>query len=192
MAWVDMETTGLEASKDVPLELGIILTDEWGNKINLASWLVWEENDISFQAGVKRGHENEFVEPMHTASGLWSDLENSPDVFSRDEVDDMVVDFLLDNHVELGTLPMCGNSIGSLDRPFTLVHFPRFNKALNYRNVDMSSLKEICKMVNPGLFENLKPIIGTKADATHRVLDDCDASIREYQTYLEEFLIVGD
>lgn len=192
MAWVDMETTGLEASKDVPLELGIILTDEWGNKINLASWLVWEEDSEDFQAGVKRGRENEFVNDMHTKSGLWRDLENSPDVFSRDEVARMAIDFLIDNDVELGSLPMCGNSIGSLDRPFTLVHFPALNASLHYRNIDMSSLKEICKMVNPGLFENLKPIIGTKADATHRVLDDCDASIREYQTYLEEFLIVGD
>lgn len=188
MAWVDLETTGLDANEDVPLELGIILSDRFGHEVACAKWLIWEDN-AEFLRGVRRGHENEFVQPMHEASGLWEDLLQRASC-TRDQVDEFVCDFLQNWGVKYGTLPMAGNSIGSLDRPFTLVHFPKFNTALHYRNIDISSTKETVKLLNPDLFENLKPIIGTKADATHRVLDDCRASIREYQAYIREFYMI--
>lgn len=191
MAWFDMETTGLDAYEDVPLELGIILTDEWGNELHSWQALVWEENDKAFQKGVKRGKRNEFVNPTHEKSGLWSDLVTF-DTMTREEADIEAVYFLEKLGVKQGELAMSGNSIGSLDRPFALIHFPKLNKFLSYRNIDMSSIKEICRMAHPELFKNLEPIIGIKADAKHRVLDDCRASIREYQAYLDNFLIVGD
>lgn len=191
MCWVDIETTGLDAYDDVPLELGIILADEWGNELHSWQTLVWEENDKRFQKGVNRGKRNEFVNPMHEKSGLWSDLETF-DTMTRDEADIEAVYFLEKLGVSKGTLAMSGNSIGSLDRPFALIHFPKLNAFLSYRNIDMSSIKEVVRLTNPGLYENLKPIIGTKENADHRVLGDCRAALEEYKAYLEEFLIVGD
>lgn len=189
-AFIDMETTGLEANLDVPLELGIVLTDLEGNSISDAKWLIWEENK-EFQRGVMRGEKNEFVNAMHTKSELWYDLAHF-ETRSRVEVDKEVVDILSDHGVADGSLGMAGNSIGSLDRPFALAHFPLLNKAVGYRNIDISTLKELCKRRNPDLYKALEPTIGTKADATHRVLDDCYASIKEYQTYCEEFLLIAD
>jgi len=197
-AVIDLETTGLEAAKDVPLELGIVLTDAWGTEVASASWTIYETSP-SFQSGLVRGRRNEFVNNMHYKNGLWRDIERSG--LSRNQVDQRAVAFLKDWGVkgqsrgegdDFDGIGMMGNSIGSLDRPFTIAHFPFLNKYLGYRNIDISSFKEVCKRNNPELFENLRPIIGTKADATHRVLDDCRACIREFQTYLNEFLVVGE
>lgn len=191
MAWVDMETTGLEANLDVPLELGIILSDEWGNELHAWEALVWEQDDKAFQRGVNRGRNNDFVNAMHEKSGLWADL-GTFEPLTRDRADAAAVFWLKEHGVEQGQLAMSGNSIGSLDRPFALVHFPKLNAFLSYRNIDMSSLKELVRLTNPDLYENLKPIIGTKENADHRVLGDCRAALVEYKAYIEEFLIVGD
>lgn len=188
---VDLETTGLSATKDVPLELGVSVIDKEGYSFGSASWLIWEPEDRDFMASVARGHANEFVERMHTKSGLWDDL-NKHGSLSRSDVDNAVCDFLTDCDVRFGTIPMMGNSIGSLDRPFGIEHLPMFNGALSYRNIDVSTIKEICKAVNPILFENLRPIIGDKSNATHRVLDDIDACILEYRAYLDNFFFVED
>lgn len=190
MAWVDMETTGLEADKDVPLELGIALTDEWGEIAAEAKWLIWEDSP-AYDLGMERAQSNEFVKNMHDKSGLWNDL-GVFDLYSRSQAEEQAIEFLMANEVEPGTLPMAGNSIGSLDRPFMLRHFPRLNVALHYRNIDMSSIKEIVRLVNPELYANLKPIIGTKEDADHRVLGDIRASIREYKAYLDNFFFLPE
>lgn len=198
-AVVDLETTGLSANHDVPLEIGVKLIDKDGNDMGSREWLVWERND-EYQAAIDKGKRNEFVGPMHIASGLWQDLydvsigagANHPDRYSRDEVDNELCDFLTEHEVRFGTIPMLGNSIGSLDRPFCLVHFPMFNGALSYRNIDMSSIKELVKVHNPTLWGNLKPIIGDKTNAKHRVMGDIDACIAEYQAYIENFFFLED
>ncbi len=189
-AVIDLETTGLDARENIPLELGIQLIDRWGEKIGKAeSWLIWEANhDWSLEMG--KGAADQFVGPMHQESGLWNDLGIGAGKTTRTRAGlDLELCLWLKEHGILnGTVPMMGNSIGSLDRPFVLEHFPRFNKALSYRNIDMSSIKEICKAVNPELAEKLKPIIGTKEDADHRVLGDIEACITEYRAYLDNFL----
>lgn len=195
-AVVDLETTGLSAAKDVPLEIGVRLIDKEGYSFGSASWLIWEPNDEDFMASVARCHSNAFVNQMHTKSGLWEHLEeighNELSLYSRDAVDNELCDFLTEHGVRFGTVPMMGNSTGSLDRPFCLEHLPMFNEALSYRNIDMSSIKEILKAVNPILYENLRPIIGDKSAATHRVMDDIDACITEYRAYLDNFFFVED
>lgn len=192
-AVVDMETTGLDAELDVPLEVGIKLIDAVGYVLAEESWFVWENGD-DFQRAVSRGRDNRYVDEMHTKSGLWKDLEKIDHAelphTHRERVDELMCDFLMEHEVRWGTLGMMGNSIGSLDRPFTIRHFPGLNEALGYRNIDMSSFREVMKRTNPVLLENLKPILGSKEDASHRVLDDIDACITEYRAYLQEFLIV--
>ncbi|QEM40878.1 MAG: exonuclease [Phage AS32] len=195
-AFVDMETTGLDANRDVPLEVGIILTDKEGNELARKAWLVWETS-IEFRIGANRGRENDFVNQMHINNHLWADVIDKG--YSRKAVDTEMCSWLMANNVapqsredDFDGIGMTGNSIGSLDRPFALRHFPLFNQYLGYRNIDLSSFKEVCKRNNPGLYENIKPIVSNKADADHRVIGDCLAAIREFKVYLEEFLIVED
>jgi oligoribonuclease len=189
-AFTDIETTGLDAYAHVPLEIAVVLTDEWGYQVAECSYLV-HDGTAAFKQEVAGGKAHPIVGPMHEKSGLWHDLDHREMLSnwgSIYEVDIHLEKFLKENEVEPGTVPMAGNSIGSLDRPFVLAHFPKFNQALSYRNVDMSSFKEVCKKVNPSLYANLEPIIGNKDNASHRALDDAKASIAEYRAYLDNFL----
>lgn len=188
MAWVDLETTGLDAESEVPLEVGIKLTDDQGFVIAEKAWLVHDETG-QFKMKIAQAAAHEIVGPMHQKSGLWDDLaeRETREYDSVFNTDALLVEWMEKQNAPEG-LPMVGNSIGSLDRPFCLIHFPLFNEYLGYRNIDMSTLKELCKRHNSALYENLLPIIGTKADAKHRVLDDIDASITEYRAYLDNFL----
>jgi oligoribonuclease len=129
----------------------------------------------------------DFVRDMHRTSGLTDDLLREQLGAVRHMIDYKSIEFLDYCGIDAGTAPLCGNSIGSLDRPFVIQHFPKLNKFLHYRNIDMSSDKELLRMHRPDLYEELKPIIGTKENATHRALDDARASIAEYKVYLEHW-----
>jgi oligoribonuclease len=191
-AVVDLETTGTAANLDVPLEVGIQLINREGEVQDAESWLVYENSD-DYGRGMARGMSNPLVNEMHTKSGLWEDLRGNARVINpRSFVDEKLCDFLEQNNVEPRTLPMMGNSIGSLDRPFCIVHFPKFNAHLSHRNIDVSTIKELMKAYNPALFEALKPVVGTKEDSKHRVMDDIEACIREHLTYVTEFFITED
>jgi oligoribonuclease len=189
MAWVDLETTGLNANSEVPLELGIVLTDNHGCVVDQYKDLVYEYDNPEYD----RAWDNmiPYVQTMHDKSGLAKDLHHAGRNAgaTRHQVDYKVVEWLDDHGIEPGTLPMCGNSIGSLDRPFAIVHFPKLNEFLHYRNIDISTVKELCRRLNPTLFEQIKHIVENKENATHRVLDDCIASINEYLVYVDEFLM---
>lgn len=190
--WVDMETTGLDAYSEVPLEVALILSDEWGNQVDQCSYLV-HDGTSAFKDKIGEAIRHPIVGPMHEKSGLWHDLDTREmltDWGSIYDVDLLLVKFLKKNNVESGTVPMAGNSIGSLDRPFAQAHFPQFNKYLHYRNVDVSTIKEICRRINPELYKALEPTIGKKEDATHRALDDARASIVEYCEYVDNFFFV--
>lgn len=192
-AVVDIETTGLSADLDVPLEFGIKLIDRVGYEIAQAEWLIWEQSP-QYVRGLQRGKANDFVNTMHEKSGLWLDLAAAvpgEDLWTPSEFDKSVVAWL-DEQGAPEELGMFGNSTGSLDRPFTLKYFPLLNVRLGYRNIDMSTIKELVKKLNPDLWENIKPIVGNKENATHRVMGDVDACILEYRTYGIEFLMVGE
>lgn len=196
-AVVDLETTGLDAIKNIPLELGIKLIDKEGFIFAEDKWLI-AESHLEWKIEMGMGAAHEFVGPMHEKSGLWDDLIASRELdaeyasYTRAGVDEMLCQFLSDNGAAYGKVPMMGNSIGSLDRPFVIQHFPDFNKHLSYRNIDVSTIKEICKAVNPTLFENLLPIIGDKSMADHRVMSDIDACITEYRAYLDNFFFTEE
>lgn len=192
LCWIDIETTGLDANFDVPLEVGIKLTDKEGFVYAARRWLVNEESE-RYQVAIEAGKADAFVGPMHEKSGLWDELDD--DEFRgqpRSEVDEELCEVLDEYEVPYGSIGLIGSSIGSLDRPFVLAHFPKFNLQVGYRNLDVSTIKELCKRHNPALYQNLLPIIGDKSMAPHRVFGDIDASIVEYRAYLDNFLICED
>ena len=186
MLWIDLETTGLNAQEEVPLELGLKLTDEWGSQGPSKSWLIREATPY-FKERLTDAQFHPIVGPMHFASGLWNDLMDWNRTNTKAIVEEEAIHFLK-AYAEPGTLPLCGNSIGSLDRPFLLQHFPMLNEAISYRNIDVSTLKELCKRLNPSLFDSVKNRVENKEEAKHRVLEDIEASIVEYKIYVDWFL----
>lgn len=191
LLWIDMETTGLDAEEDAPIELGFMLTDTAGHRIDSWRSLVWESN-YYYQRAITQGQRNEFVGPMHEKSGLWMALMSLQRKLTRVQAEVEVVDWLKSHGIEAGTMPIIGNSIGSLDRPFLQHHFPNLNEFLHYRNIDISSLKELCRRWNAPLFAQYKKEFDSKGDATHRVMDDIEASILEYELYVKHFLVTDE
>lgn len=186
MGWIDLETTGLRADSQVPLELGLMLTDKWGAEI--ASWktLIWEPKFVSYKE-----HADAFVQNMHTENELWNDLANFG-TRSRHDAANAAVQWLESQGVEKFTLPMCGSSIGSLDRPFAIEHLPELHEFFHYRNIDVSTVRELCKMHNPTLMERIEADIKDGYQEKHRVLEDIQDSVLLYRALYENFLFLED
>jgi oligoribonuclease len=189
MLWIDLETTGLDARDEIPLELGLAVTDKLGNIIAENKWLIHDETPaFLIKCGVAA--QDSFVGPMHEKSGLWDDLANRRQIgfASIIETDKQAVAWL--EELEVPRLPLAGASIGSLDRPFVLEHFPALNGAMHYRNIDVSSIKELCKLHNPRVYSLMED--NTSKQERHRVLDDIHDSINEYLYYLDNFLFQAE
>ena len=192
MLWIDLESTGLDARSEIPLELGLAVTDKLGNIIAEKSWLIHDDT-AAFTLKVGAAQQHSIVGPMHEKSGLWDDLANREvhGYASIIETDRRAVAWLED--LEVPRLPLAGNSIGSLDRPFILEHFPALNLSMHYRNIDISSVKELCKLHNPRVYSLLGNATGYKGkQEKHRVLDDIHDSINEYLYYLDNFLFQAE
>jgi oligoribonuclease len=191
MIWVDLETTGLDANEHIPLEVGLAITDRFGNIEAENSWLI-HEGTFEWRRKLEEGASHPIVGPMHTSSGLWEELARHKAIIpSRYGADRLMAEWLDENNFPEGTFPMCGSSVGSLDRPFITNHFPRLIKYFHYRSIDISSVKELCKLHAPETWEKYNEL--TKEDiGGHRVLSDIHYSIREYQFYLKYFLKVED
>lgn len=189
--WIDIETTGLNADTDIPLEVGLMLTDMYGDNRYSRSWLIQEFNDDWAEA-LRRGMEHEIVGPMHQRSGLWADLSSASlsNTVTRSQASVQMIGWLSEHNVERGTLPLFGSSIGSLDRPFVLKHFPEFNEFTHYRNIDISTIKELCRRHNPTVFAAKEDHIEVEDldGGEHRVLNDIRYSIAEYKFYVDNFL----
>jgi oligoribonuclease len=192
MVWVDLESTGLDADNEIMLEVGVCVTDLEGAILGGIKSLIYHPN-----AEVYLSQAVPVVQEMHRKSGLWTDItdllfhqtENPSaklDVtMSATAVGDMLVVWL---EREMGlapsTYPMCGSTI-NFDRSFLVKHMPILHDWFHYRNVDISSLKMLCSMLNPAVYAQ-KP----RGDAAHRVIEDMNASVAEYQFYLDNFLMV--
>ena len=194
-AVVDIETTGLSARDDVPLEIGVALIDKYGDQHAYWETIVFESTD-KYHIAMEWGRLHEIVGPMHEESGLWKDIDRlafEGHEIRRADVDATLAHFISD-HVGGRKIPMMGSSIGSLDRPFVIEHFPMFNETLSYRNIDISSLKELCRANHPKLFENIKDALSAEfaKKASHRVQADVEHSIAEYVMYRENFFFTED
>lgn len=195
--FIDLETTGLDPHFDVPLEVGIVLTDMFGRIINSWKWIVWEDTpEFVVPTNKIRSDPEDFVNKMHTESGLWDDLDAvdeddlEEEFESRDSLSAHIVKLLKGYRVAEKTLPIAGLSIGSLDRPFLQHHFPILNNFLSHRNIDISSIREICKRINPDLQHAIENSIDD--EVTHRAHEDCIYAINLYREYLDSFLYSGD
>ena len=172
LAWLDMEMTGLDPDRDRIIEVAIVVTDAQLNAVAESPVLIVHQADSVLEAM------DDWNKSTHARSGLIDKVKAS--TLAEAEVEQQYLDFLA-QHLPSGTSPMCGNSICQ-DRRFLARHMPRLEAYFHYRNLDVSTLKELVKRWKPDLAKGL-----TK-HGKHEALADIYESIEELKYYREHFL----
>jgi len=166
---MDLEMTGLEPDRHVIVEIATVITDDYLNVIADGPDLVIHATEEQLaQMG-------DFVTEMHTKSGLLPAIVASS--VSTEEAEDATLAFLKEHIGEARTVPLCGNSIGT-DRRFLQEYMPTLETFFHYRNVDVSTIKELARRWNPEVLSAMP-----EKDTTHRALDDIRESIAELVHY---------
>ncbi|WP_430233795.1 oligoribonuclease [Nitrosomonas communis] len=166
---MDLEMTGLDPARNVIVEIATIVTDD-----ELA--VVAEGPDlVVHQPAPAMAEMDTVVRTMHTTSGLLKAIEAS--TTTLEEAGQATLEFIKQHVPEAGTVPLCGNSIGT-DRRFLAAYLPDIENHLHYRSIDVSTLKELTRRWYPGALDS----VPRKATA-HRALDDIRESIEELRWY---------
>jgi oligoribonuclease len=166
---MDLEMTGLEPARHVIVEIATIITDDDLN-------VIAEGPDLVIHASPAQMAEmGDFVTEMHTKSGLIKAIETS--TVTTNEAEDATLAFLKEHILEARSIPLCGNSIGT-DRRFLQEYMPTLEEFFHYRNVDVSTLKELTRRWYPEVLDAMP-----EKETTHRALDDILESIAELAHY---------
>jgi len=172
LVWIDLEMTGLKPDTDVIIEMATIVTDLDLNTVAEGPVIAIHQPPEVLDAM------DEWNKRTHGASGLIERVRSSTYTMASAEKRTLESLTLL---VEPGSSPMCGNSICQ-DRRFLARHMPTLEKFFHYRNLDVSTLKELARRWAPGL------IPGFSKRGEHMALADIRESIRELAYYREHFL----
>jgi oligoribonuclease len=172
LVWLDMEMTGLNPDADRIIEVGIVVTDPQLVTLAEAPVLVVHQADAVLEAM------DAWNKSTHGKTGLIDKVKASN--LAEAAAEDRMLAFLA-QYVPERASPMCGNSICQ-DRRFLARHMPRLEAYFHYRNLDVSTLKELAKRWKPELAKGL-----TK-QGRHEALADIYESIEELKYYRENFL----
>jgi oligoribonuclease len=172
LVWLDMEMTGLDPDRDRIIELAIVVTDSQLNALSQAPVLVVHQADAVLEAM------DDWNKSTHARSGLIDKVKAS--TLNERVAEEQLLAFLA-QHVPAKTSPMCGNSICQ-DRRFLARHMPRLEAYFHYRNLDVSTLKELVKRWKPEIAK------GLVKQGKHEALADIHESIGELKYYREHFL----
>ncbi len=168
LVWIDCEMTGLDLEVDELVEIAVVITDFDLNVLDPGLSIVIKP-DVSALDNM-----GEFVREMHTASGL---IDEIPNGVSLAEAEYEVLEYVLKFAPGTRTAPLAGNTIGT-DRSFIAKYMPRLDSHLHYRNVDVSSIKELARRWFPRIYFN-----APAKNGGHRALADILESIRELDYY---------
>ena len=168
LCWLDMEMTGLDPERERIIEVAMIITDPDLNVLAQSEVYVVHQSD-----GM-----DEWNTATHGRTGLTQRVRESQ--LTEAEVEQKLLDFIAQWIPEKST-PMCGNSIHQ-DRRFMVKYMPRLEAYFHYRNLDVSTLKELAKRWNPSVAK------GVVKRGSHQALDDILESIEEMRYYRENFL----
>ncbi|GHU11499.1 oligoribonuclease [Betaproteobacteria bacterium] len=172
LIWLDMEMTGLEPDRDRIIEIGLVITNSNLDIVAEAPVIAVHQPDAVLDAM------DEWNTSTHGRSGLTGRVRAS--TISEAEAEATMVAFL-EQWVPKGASPMCGNTV-SQDRRFLVRYMPSFEGWFHYRNLDVSTLKELAKRWNPEVYK------GVKKAGAHTALADILESIDELRHYRETFL----
>ena len=169
LAWMDLEMTGLDPELHSIVEIAVLITDDDLQVVATGPDLVIHQPEEVL------ARMNDTVRAMHTASGLLERIRSSTS--SLAEAGAAVLAFLREHIDKPGTVPLCGNSIGT-DRRFLARHLPEIEDFLHYRSIDVSTVKELARRWQPSVYEGAP----AKAEG-HRALDDITESLEELRWY---------
>jgi oligoribonuclease len=167
LVWVDLEMTGLDPDSDTILEIATIVTD-----VNLQELAEGPVYAIRHPAATLQAMDD-WNQTHHTASGLWNRVLESN--IEMQEAEQHTLAFL-QQWTEQGASPLCGNSICQ-DRRFMYRHMPSLERWFHYRNLDVSTLKELAVRWAPDIAE------GHSKQNRHEALSDIRESIEELRYY---------
>lgn len=172
LIWLDLEMTGLDPEQDVIIEIATIVTDAKLNVLAEGPSIVIHQSDEVLNSM------NAWCIKQHGQSGLTQRVKDSKVTCA--EAEQQTIDFLR-TWVDGGHSPMCGNTIGQ-DRRFLVKYMPQLEAYFHYRNLDVSTLKELARRWRPELLD------GLKKGGSHLALDDVRDSIAELAYYKKNFL----
>ncbi len=160
--------TGLNPQVDELVEIAVVITDSELNLVDEGIDLVIKPSEAAL------AQMNDFVRNMHTESGLINELENG---LNLAETEKLVLEYIQRFIPEAKESPLAGNTIGT-DRMFISRYLPTVDAHLHYRNIDVSSIKELTRRWYPRVYFQLP-----KKDGGHRALADILESIKELKYY---------
>ncbi len=172
LVWLDCEMTGLDPEVDRLIEIAVVVTGP--NLENRTEGPVL----VIHQTNEQLDRMDAWNKGTHGRSGLIDKVKVS--TLSEAAAEQQLLDFL-GNYVPKNTTPMCGNTIGQ-DRRFLVKYMPKLEAFFHYRNLDVSTLKELAKRWKPEVYNAFKK------QQSHTALADVYESIDELQHYREHFL----
>lgn len=172
LIWIDLEMTGLDPDNDRIIEIATIVTDKELNVLEEGPVIAVHQPD-DILAGMDEWNTNQ-----HTGSGLVERVRQSD--YDEARAEQETIDFL-SRYVDRGMSPMCGNSICQ-DRRFLWRTMKSLESYFHYRNLDVSTLKELARRWKPELLS------GFKKSGAHLALDDIRDSIEELRYYRSTFI----
>lgn len=172
LIWIDLEMTGLNPDTDLIIEIATVITDKDLNILAQGPVLAVHQPDAALAAM------DDWNQKHHGQSGLIERVKAS--LINDAEAERLTIDFLKD-WVPENTSPICGNSIGQ-DRRFLYRYMPTLEAYFHYRNIDVSTLKELAARWAPAVKD------GFNKESSHQALDDILESIDELRYYREHFI----
>jgi len=174
LVWIDCEMTGLDLGTDALIELAVLVTDPELNVLG-------EGVDIIIKPTADAlAQMSDFVTEMHRNSGL---LELLPNGVTLAEAEAQALEYIRSHVPDVRKAPLAGNTIGT-DRTFLARDMPKLEGHVHYRNVDVSSLKELAKRWYPRIY-----FTAPTKSGNHRALADIRESIEELRYYREAMLV---
>ena len=166
LVWMDLEMTGLDPDTDTILEMAILITDAELNLVAEGPAIAIHQDEAVLATM------GEWCKTHHGASGLTGRVRSS--TISMAEAESMALEFAR-RHVPERSSPLCGNSIHQ-DRRFLVRYMPELEAYMHYRNIDVSTVKELARRWYPDLASPAK-------QSAHLALDDIRESIAELAYY---------
>lgn len=172
LIWIDLEMTGLDTFNDRIIEIATVVTNSDLELVAEGPVMAIHQDDEILDGM------DEWNTRQHGKSGLTERVRES--VITVEEAEKATLEFL-SMHVERGASPMCGNSICQ-DRRFMAREMPKLEAFFHYRNLDVSTLKELARRWRPDVTDSLKK------EGSHLAMDDIRDSIAELKHYRQHFL----
>ena len=175
LVWIDLEMTGLDTTRDHIIEIATLVTTSTLELVAEGPVLAIHQPDTVLEAM------DQWNRTTHAGTGLIERVRASR--LTAEDAERATLDFLI-QHAEKGASPMCGNSICQ-DRRFLARQMPDLEKFFPYRNLDVSTVKEMARRWAPEVFT------GIKKTSSHLAIEDIRDSVRELDYYRRHFLRIA-